>query len=73
MSAAASATGVQQHDQPIVLGARVQDGHAPPPLLAGRFDQRLVPHFGDINRHENDVIGQRMQSGHDGFVSGMRL
>ena len=63
----------KQGDEPVVLFARVQDRHSTSTLRAGHLDQHFVAGLGDVDRHQNDAVGHRMQGGHGWFVSGMRL
>lgn len=54
----------QQRDQPVELGAGVENCQTPTSRLPGRSDQNLVAVLGDIDAYEDGVGSCRMLSGH---------
>ena len=56
--------GAQRLDQPIEVGAGIEDRQAPAASVAGRFDQHLVPVLGDVDAYKDGIRSDRMVDGH---------
>ena len=63
----------KQGHEAIMLGLRVEHRQSTATGMTRDLDQHLVASFGDVDRHENDVIGNSMWLGHGRSISGMRL
>ncbi len=63
----------EQGDKAIMLGPGVEHRQPAPAGITRDLDQHLVAGLGDIDRHENDAIGNRIRLGHGRSISGRRL
>jgi hypothetical protein len=56
-----------------MFGSGVENRQAPPAGIPRHLDENLVAGLGDVDRYENDAIGDKIWLSHGRSVSEMRL